>query len=139
MKNHTENDTNYCIENHMDCVIKMAKKIYPAEIRYRNKHPTISFRVSRDEWERIKGTCETSGKSISQVIKETMLGYTKEQEKTFEKGMEAGFEQAINEYMIAYPCAICGEGLIVQSLSKDHITLAEYMKEHGWKCAKCAE
>jgi len=69
-------------------------KVYPPQVRYYNENPCITFRLKRDEKERIELLAERSDKSISLLVRESLLNAEKLDSESYEKGKEAGYNSS---------------------------------------------
>jgi len=122
---------------------KGKKKRTPSRIRYEQSHPTVSWRVSKELYDRLQAVKEAEGKSVTDVLKvgigllEVKVSKEKEaREQGFEEGFEKGFEEAESLYKVTYPCGVCRKTLEVTSV-KEKEAIKRYMLEHGWGHADC--
>ena len=116
----------------------------PSRIRYEQRHPTISFRVSKELYERLQKAKQTEGKSYTDVIKrglgliEVKIGKEKDiHEKAYREGHRNGYTLAESNYKITVPCAECGEEMEVRD---EHVKRAikKYLVENEWRHADCS-
>jgi hypothetical protein len=114
-------------------------RLYPSQIRYYDENPSLSFRMKKEERERIKLLAERSGKSISQLVREALLGTEKNDTELYEKGFNDGYNKGESEWKVFFYCNVCGEPIYIVPTSDSHIALVDYMKEHGWRHKKCHE
>ena len=49
------------------------RKLYPSQIKYLKKNPTITFRMKKKEKDRIKQMATESGKSVSELVRIALL------------------------------------------------------------------
>ncbi len=119
------------------------KRRTPSRIRYEQKHPTVSWRVSKELYDRLQMVKDTEGKSTADVLKigvgllEVKVSKEKEARRQgYEQGFEKGYEEAENLYKVTYPCRVCGKEIVVTG---DHVKRAikTYMREHGWGHTNC--
>ncbi len=110
-------------------------KLYPSQIRYYDENPTVTFRLKKEEKERLKRLAERSGKSISRLVCETLLGAEKSDSELYKKGFEDGYNKAELDWKVIYFCSVCGELMYIVPESDSHYALLEYMDEHG-ECHK---
>jgi len=59
--------------------------------------------------------------------------------KGFNEGRKQGYQQAVAEYRITYPCSICGEDLIIIPNNPDHEAMKPMMAKAGWAHTICHE
>jgi len=112
-------------------------KLYPSQIRYYDEHPAVTFRLRKEEKKRIELLAERTGKSVSTLVSEALLGAEKNDSEIYEKGFNDGYNQAVREWKIFYFCKICGEMIYVVPCSDSHGALIDYMDEHGWGHKEC--
>jgi len=119
------------------------KKKSPSRIKYEQSHPTVSFRVSRELYDRLQAVKEAEGTSITDVLKVGVglleVKVRKEEEvrrEGYENGFGRGYEEAQVLYMVTYPCRVCRKTLEVTS-AKEKEAIKGYMLEHGWGHANC--
>jgi len=112
-------------------------RLYPSQIRYYDEHPAMTFRLRKEEKEILKLLVERSGKSISQLVRETLLGAEKSNSEPYEKGFNDGYNKAALEWKVFYFCKVCGEMIYITPTSDSHEALVKYMDEHGWGHTKC--
>ena len=115
----------------------------PSRVKYEQKHPTVSFRVSKDLYDRLQAVKEAEGKSITDVLKvgvgllEVKVSKEKEAKRQgYEEGFEKGCEEAEELYKVTYPCKVCRRTLVVTS-AKEKEAIRRYMLEYGWGHADC--
>ena len=106
-------------------------KKYPSQIKYEKNNPTITFRMKKHEKERIRLMVESSGKSISQLVRENLLQAEKNYSDAYEKGKE--------QHRIWIFCNVCGKAIYILPNSNDHKAIIEYMKENRWGHPNCHE
>ena len=105
----------------------------PARVRYEQSHPTISFRLSRDEYELLKQRLEDlGGVSFADFVKDS-LGLL----ELKMPDIKEGYNQAVGDWQIWYFCAGCGERIDMAPNSDSHKAMIGYMKERGWGHKSC--
>ena len=121
----------------------MKKKRSPSRIKYEQSHPTVSFRVSRELYDRLQAAKEAEGTSLTDVLKvgvgllEVKVRKEKEvRREGYENGFGRGYEEAQALYMVTYPCKVCRKTIEVTS-AKAKEAIKGYMLEHGWGHANC--
>jgi len=119
------------------------KRQSPSRVKYEQSHPTVSFRVSKDLYDRLQAVKEAEGKSTADVLKvgvgllEVKVRKEKKiRDQAYEEGRQRGVEEAKDRYAVTYPCRVCGKEIVVTG---DHVKRAikTYMREHGWGHADC--
>jgi hypothetical protein len=124
---------------------KTAKRKAPSRVRYEQGHPTVSCRLPRDVYDKLRSVIDAEGKSFADVLK-TGLGIlevrVKDEEEIRKKGhaegYSEGYEEAERLYEITYPCKVCGKTITVTSESEKE-AINRYMQEHGWGHTECRE
>jgi len=107
----------------------------PARIRYEQSHPTVSCRLSRDEYDLLKQRLEDlGGVSFADFVKDS-LGLLAlkmpDIEEIKERAWDKGYDQAEKDCQIWYYCAACGERIDMEPNDDSHKGMIGYMKEHG--------
>jgi predicted CopG family antitoxin len=80
---------------------KYKKRKTPSRIKYEQSHPTVSFRVSKELYDRLQSVKKAEGKSIAEVLKvgvgllEVKVRKEKEiRDQAYEEGWEKGASEA---------------------------------------------
>ena len=124
---------------------KAVKRKAPSRVRYEQSHPTVSCRIPRDIYDKLRAVIDAEGKSFADVLK-IGLGILEVQakeegevrKKGHAEGYKKGYAEAARLYMVTYPCRICGKTLMVTS-GDEKEAIKKYMQEHGWGHKKCHE
>ena len=106
----------------------------PSKIRYDQSHPTVSFRVKREDYDKMKKLLNQKGQSIADFFKEA-LGI---QEESYQKAYDKGYEDAKKEYAVRYRCNVCNEWMEITS-DKGKECARETMESHKWGHTECHE
>ncbi len=92
----------------------------PSRVKYEQSHPTVSFRVSRELYDRLQAVKKAEGKSITDVLKvgvgllEVKVRKEKEiRDQAYEEGWEKGVAEAAELYSVPYSCSVCGKQTVV--------------------------
>ena len=113
----------------------------PARIRYEQSHPTVSCRLSSDEYDLLKQRLEDlGGVSFADFVKDSLGLLQLKMPNIAEIQVTAwdeGYEQAEKDYQIWYYCAVCRERMDMSPNSASHKAMIGYMKEHGWGHKSC--
>lgn len=113
----------------------------PSRIRYEQSHPTISFRVSRETYDKLKEHLTRRRVSFADFVKES-LGTQKlkipDIEKIKETNWIQGYNKAMESYEITIRCHRCGQPMTVTPNSRLHQVFREYI-EGSWSHTKCQE
>ena len=113
----------------------------PARVRYEESHPTMSCRLSKDEYDLLKQRLEDlGGVSFADFVKDS-LGLLQlkipETREIKEKARRAGYDQGKKDHQIWYYCSVCQQRIDVAPNSESHKAMTGYMKEHGWGHTSC--
>lgn len=117
---------------------KTTRKKAPSRVRYEQAHPTVSCRVPRQVYDRLKTVKRAEDKSFADILK-IGLGIlevqTKEQGEVRKQGRAEGYRKGYAEaerlYKVTYPCGVCRNMLMVTS-TEEKQAIAQYMQQHGW-------
>lgn len=109
----------------------------PSQKRYEERNPTVSFRVDRDTYDRIKELQRKSGKSIVQLVKEALGFVERSTEEAYRKGFEEGYSQARDRYKFTIPCADCGRELVLSDNAGGIDKVKQLLK--GFTHSQCPE
>ena len=119
----------------------MGRKIYPSQRRYMEQNPAITFRMKKEEKERIVEMAELAGKSISDLVWVALLGLEEDFSEVYEEaridGYNHGFRNATRAYRIWYFCAVCGKAIEILPNSNAHKAIIDYLKREGWAHSEC--
>ncbi|MFC1937980.1 hypothetical protein ACFLWY_05450 [Chloroflexota bacterium] len=119
----------------------------PSRIRYEEKHPTVSCRITQDIYSMIKEAKAREGRSLLDIIKKG-LGISDSQESYIYKvpediemdlrveGFTDGFRDAEETYKVTFHCHVCG-GLIELTDDDAKIAAGDYMEQHNWSHTEC--
>jgi predicted CopG family antitoxin len=117
----------------------------PSRIRYEQSHPTISCRVPREVYDKLRAVKDREGKSFADILKiglGILEAWVREEREVMKKGHAEGYRKGYAEaerlYEVTYPCSVCGKTLVVTSRDEKE-AIKEYMQEHGWGHRACHE
>lgn len=115
----------------------------PSRIKYEREHPTVSFRVSKELFDRLEAVKKAEGKSNTDVLKAgvgLLEVKVREEEEVrlegYKDGYDKGYREAKARYQVTYQCKVCRERITVDSL-REREAVKRYMREHGWGHADC--
>jgi len=118
-----------------------AIKKKPSRIRYEEQHPTVSFRLPKGLYDKLKSHISDRGISFADFIKEA-LG---EQEaklpgidigKIRREAYDEGYDKAFDDWAIDFPCAVCRERLPITPNSDCHKAVKQFLKKN-WGHPEC--
>ncbi|MFC1861566.1 hypothetical protein ACFLYL_04790 [Chloroflexota bacterium] len=113
----------------------------PSRLRYENNNPTISFRVSREVYDKLKAHLARRDVSFANFVKES-LGVQQTQIPDVGKIKQAawneGYRKAKATYEICLSCSICQQPITVRSNSQMHKAIIDHL-EGLWSHGNCHE
>jgi len=120
----------------------MAKrKIPPAQRRYNESHPTVSFRLTRELYDQLKRhLINRGGLSFADFVKESLGVQIQEKpavKETRYTWYKHGFDDAVERYCITLRCPKCGEDVVVRPDSELHSRIKKAMRQYEWRHADC--
>lgn len=117
----------------------------PSRLKYESEHPTVSFRVSKDLYDKLQELREAEGKSITDVLKVgvrllqvKVRREWKIREEAYLAGQLKGSVDAREKYSVSYPCSVCGEPIVVDSREEKNF-IKRKMSEYGWGHSDCVD
>ena len=126
----------------------MAKKkrsTLPSRKKYDEANPVVSFRVSKELYDRLQVAKEKESMSYTDILKvglgliEVKMRAEEEiREQAYDEGREKGITDAIEVYMVTYPCSVCGKPIELDT-PEEKAAASRYMREKGWDHAACHE
>lgn len=127
------------------------KRKPPSRDRYERSHPTVSCRIPKEIYERLREAKGSEGKSFAAILK-TGLDLIevkvkneaeireKAQAEGYKKGHSEGYKKGYAEaerlYQVTYSCNTCRKTVAVTSPNAKE-AIKKYMEEHGWGHAEC--
>jgi len=115
----------------------------PSRVRYEQSHPTVSCRLSKDEYDLLKRCLDNlGGVSFADFVKDSLKILqlkVPETREIKEKARRAGYDQGKKEHQIWYYCNICKKRIDVAPNSESHKAVISFMQEHGWGHTSCHE
>ncbi len=113
----------------------------PARVRYEQSHPTVSCRLSKDEYDLLKQRLDDlGGVSFADFVKDS-LGLLQlkipETREIKEKARMAGYDQGKRGHQIWYFCAVCGKRIDVEPNNDSHNAIIRLMRQEGWGHESC--
>jgi hypothetical protein len=119
------------------------KKKPPSRVKYETEHPTVSLRVPRDLYDKLRAVREAEGTSITDVLKVgvgllevKVRRERKIREEAYLAGRLKGSVDAKEKYSVSYPCSVCGEPIVVDSTEEKEF-IKRKMSEYGWGHSEC--
>lgn len=110
------------------------RHVPPSRIRYEQKNPTVSFRLPRSLHTDLSQILAVSEQSFADFVKEA-LGV---KERSVGAAYNTGHRAAKEEYLVTYPCTVCGKTIEVES-AKEKLAAREFFKEGRWGHGDCID
>jgi hypothetical protein len=86
----------------------------PAKERYDRKRPVVSFRVSRDQLEKLDELIKGSGLSRGRFLRRAFGLELEKKDRIRKEGHEEGYFKAKEMYAIHVTCDVCGEPILLE-------------------------
>ena len=119
----------------------MAKEKFPSQIKYEKENPAITFRMKKEEKERIVQMQIWLEKVSLNFYEQHCLVQKKifqiNMKKAHSDGYNCGYNNAKSIYRIWFFCFICGKVEDIQPNTKIHNVIIEYLKEKKWSHSEC--
>ena len=112
------------------------RRIPPSRRRYEEAHPTVSARLSRGLYNRLKTLQSESGKSLADIIKEALGAQKPSAKNSYRNGFDKGWREAETRYRVDYRCYNCSEPLTVTD-DNERRAVSQYMRDHRWVHTTC--
>jgi predicted transcriptional regulator len=74
---------------------------YPSVIKYEENHPPITFRMTKEEKEKITQLAAQSNRSVSELVRMALLGLEKDFKETWDDGYGEGYNDGERNGKIA--------------------------------------
>ncbi len=103
---------------------KKKTKLFPSQIRYLEKNPVISFRLKKEEKEKLDEIVKEINTSVSKWVSDFVRGKVEKEEeklrlleinKVLEKANKTLRKKIENEIRFKVPCSVCGEDLVLKA------------------------
>ena len=115
----------------------MKKRKPLSKIRYDAKKPGVTFRMDKEEKESLLKMSETSGKTITEIIRNYMFHPVYGAIIMFIQRLEYGVTRFSEQNQPWYFCAICNEKIPLKPNTRPHHAMVQYMLDHGWGHSEC--
>ena len=120
-----------------------AKRKAPSRVKYEQAHPTVSCRVPRVLYDRLRTATEAKGMSFADALKvglgllEVQVAAEAEVRKHgYDVGYRKGYAEAEQLYKVIYPCSVCRKPITATSVDEKK-DISRHMLERGWAHAAC--
>lgn len=99
------------------------RKLYPSQIKYLKNNPTITFRMKKEEKEKIKQMSKKSGKSVSELVRIALLDLEGNISETYNNSYNKG----ANDWAIWCFCYLCNKPIYIKPNSDEHKKIIDRM------------
>jgi len=89
------------------------KGISNASKRYDEKHPVVSYRVTKEEYTRLKDVLTRQNKTMKEFFRQALKLEEREYREAQRRGYLEGFNDAKEKYAVWLYCVDCGNGIAV--------------------------
>lgn len=112
----------------------MAKKP-PSRIRYEAIHPTVSFRVTKQEYATLQAMRKKSGLSLGEMARRVLQVRMKEVDEVYNRGFRAGYGR------FDLTCKVCGKPMKFDLKAKQDAEALAVVRKifSSWRHTTCAE
>ena len=112
------------------------RRVPPSRSRYEKHNPTVSIRVSRELYDRLKTLREQNDKSLGDILREALGVQEPATRAAYSRGHRKGYATAEKLYRVDFRCSVCNGRLTIDDdTSKGAV--AKYMRENGWAHSAC--
>jgi hypothetical protein len=136
-------------------LIRGKRKKFQSQIKYEKENPAITFRMKKEEKERIVQMAKTTGKSVSEFNRTALLNQEKDFSECIEdkkkneynrgyatgksdsnrdynkgksEGDQEGYKRGMNEWAIWVICEKCWKPKYIKPNSKDHENIQRWTR-----------
>ena len=121
-------------------ITMMEKKDYPSQKRYLDKNPVVSFRLTKEEKEKLDAIADGEDMTPGQYVRNFLKGIIDEREKEhelYDRAFHDGLDEGEKVWQIWYYCNVCGEQIDIEPQSESHKKIIRLMKESRWGHKSC--
>ena len=116
----------------------MVKK-FPSQIKYEENNPAITFRMKKNEKQKIKQMAGKARKSISELVRIALLDLERDFSDVVADIETRKYVEGMNDWAIWFLCNICGYSIYIKPNSKKHNDFIDYIKKEkqSWVHTEC--
>ncbi len=114
----------------------MARKhVPPSRLKYEAAHPTVSFRLTKEEHAKLEAMRKRSGLSLAEMARRVLDIRKKELDEAYDRGFHAAYGR------FDLPCKVCGKSMHFDlKLERDAEAAAAIRQTFStWRHTNCAE
>jgi predicted DNA-binding protein len=103
--------------------MKRKRRYYPSQERYQADNPTVSFRLPKEDKDRLEEIAKMEGTTIGQYVRDFLKGIV-EEKKGYYEGYNEGLKKGRESWKIQWDCSVCGNVHVIQPNSWVHELIA---------------
>ena len=113
------------------------RRVPPSRTRYEQQNPTVSIRVSKEMYDRLKALKEQGDKSLGDILREALGVQEPATRAARSRGYrKGGYADAKKLYRVNFRCSVCNGRLFIDDDTSKRAA-AEYMQQNGWSHNSC--
>jgi len=113
------------------------KKKYPSQKKYEEENPLTCFRSKKDEKESIITMAKESKKSLSDLVRMSLLDQVQDFSNAIAAAEKRGYEKGKEDWALWIYCKICDEAIFLQPNTEVHGEIIEFIKQRGGSHPQC--
>ena len=112
-----------------------SKSVPPSRVRYEERNPVVSLRISREFHEELEDLRITTGMSMADILKAGLDKIQADAEEIYERGFRDGYEVAEEEFKVMATCFRCKRPHLAVTSAKMKEAVARSVM--GWGGTGC--
>ena len=112
------------------------RRVPPSRTRYEQQTPTVSIRVPKEMYDRLKALKEQGDKSLGDILREALGVQEPATRAASNRGYRKGYADAEKLYRVNFRCSVCNGRLFIDDDTSKRAA-AEYMQQNGWSHSSC--
>ena len=117
-------------------------KYFPSQERYLAKNPVVSFRLTKEEKEKLEEISEGEDMTVGEYVRDFLNGIVREREREQERynnGYGKGYEKGVKDWGIWYICNICGKPSLIKPNTPTHDFLKKVLEDRDYAHTVCLD
>ena len=112
------------------------RRVSPYRVRYERDNPTVSIRVSRELYDRLKAMREQNDISLGDILRVGLEVQEPVTRTANIRGYKLGYAEAEELYRVEYRCIVCNGRLAIDDDASKKAAVG-YMRQKGWGHSSC--